>query len=113
MHPTNDPRSPAPRVPSLPSDHHLWRNGRRWWIAIVLLDERGRHFRLRRSLQTTDLASARALRDVFLVRLADHPRVRPSSPGLAAAIVARVRLAALGTTPRDGTDPGSPTRRVA
>jgi hypothetical protein len=49
-------------------DHHLWRNGRRWWIAFTFHTHDGRKFRERRSLGTLDLAEARARRDELLAR---------------------------------------------
>jgi hypothetical protein len=52
--------------PSTTPDHHLWRNGRRWWVAFTYHTEDGRKFRVRRSLGTCDLAEARARRDELL-----------------------------------------------
>ena len=49
-------------------DHHLWRNGRRWWIAFTFHTADGRKFRERRSLGTLDVAEARARRDELLAR---------------------------------------------
>jgi hypothetical protein len=83
-YPLADPRRaanrPPPRTPppsdsgasvaaSLPADHHLWRNGRLWWIAITLHDAQGRRRRVRRSLGTDDVADARWQRDRFLDRV--------------------------------------------
>jgi hypothetical protein len=46
-------------------DHHLWRNGRLWWIAFTV--HRGhQQERIRFSLATEDLAEARARRDRIL-----------------------------------------------
>lgn len=65
-------------------DHHLWRNGRRWWIAFTV--HRGhRQERVRRSLGTADLHEARRRRDALLARFA-------SEPGL----VVSLRLAPVG-----------------
>ena len=46
-------------------DHHLWRNGRLWWIAFTV--HRGHlQERVRFSLQTADVAQARDRRDEIL-----------------------------------------------
>jgi hypothetical protein len=54
------------------ADHHLWKNGRLWWIAFTVhrghLQERIRH-----SLGTADLVEARRRRDEVLARHADDP----------------------------------------
>ena len=43
-------------------DHHLWRNGRLWWIAFTV--HRGhQQERVRFSLGTDDVVEARRLRD--------------------------------------------------
>ena len=43
-------------------DHHLWRNGRLWWIAFTV--HRGhQQERVRFSLGTEDVVAARRLRD--------------------------------------------------
>ena len=70
------PASPASRVPTaalrhaaLPPDHHLWLNGGRWWIAIVLVTTDGRRQRLRR--------------DDVLRRLATSKHWRPAHDALA------------------------------
>ena len=47
-------------------DHHLWRNGRLWWIAFTV--HRGhQQERVRFSLGTDDVVEARRLRDRALV----------------------------------------------
>ena len=53
-------------VPPVPADadpnHHLWRNGRLWWIAFTV--HRGHlQERVRFSLRTDDVKSARRRRD--------------------------------------------------
>jgi len=54
-------------------DHHLWKNGRLWWIAFTVhcghVQERIRH-----SLGPADLVEARRRRDEVLARHADDPR---------------------------------------
>jgi hypothetical protein len=58
---------PAP--PDADPNHHLWRNGRLWWIAFTV--HRGyRQERVRFSLQTADVAVARRRRDQFLALFA-------------------------------------------
>jgi hypothetical protein len=47
-------------------DHHLWRNGRLWWIAITVHKDDWTAERVRRSLGTADLAEARRRRDLIL-----------------------------------------------
>ncbi len=47
-------------------DHHLWRNGRLWWIAFTIHKPDWTVERVRRSLGTDDLAEARRRRDAVL-----------------------------------------------
>jgi len=47
-------------------DHHLWRNGRLWWVAISVLEHGWHQERVRVSLQTADLALARRRRDAWI-----------------------------------------------
>ncbi len=50
---------------SIDPDHHLWRNGRLWWIAFTI--HRGHlHERVRFSLGTADVGEARQRRDEVL-----------------------------------------------
>jgi hypothetical protein len=66
---------PPPAAPTLSiriddanPDHHLWRNHGWWWIHYVV--HRGnRKERIRRSLQTRDVAVARRRRDECFARL--------------------------------------------
>lgn len=68
-------------------DHHLWRNGRNWWIAFTVLYHGWRQHRVRRSLRTTDVAEARRRRDAILAHFAKSSdpvlslRVRPARSG--------------------------------
>jgi hypothetical protein len=55
---------PAPR--DLDPDHHLWKNGRLWWIAFTVHTPDWRKRRLRFSLRTPDIRVARARRDAVL-----------------------------------------------
>lgn len=47
-------------------NHHLWRNGRLWWIAFTIRQSDGTHRRVRRSLRTDDVGLARWRRDRVL-----------------------------------------------
>ncbi len=69
LKPTEVPRVPLPeRAPAdLDPDHHLWKNGRTWWIAFTVHEPGARRQRLRLSLRTRDLARARARRDAILL----------------------------------------------
>ncbi|HZN55936.1 MAG TPA: hypothetical protein VFB67_11530 [Candidatus Polarisedimenticolaceae bacterium] len=68
-------------------DHHLWKNGRLFWIAFTVHLPGWRKERIRRSLGTADVEEARRRRDVLLSRLADDSAVTLS---LRYARVARV-----------------------
>lgn len=59
--------SRAPTIATHP-DHHLWRNGRRWWIAFTYHTADHRKHRVRESLGTCDVAEARRRRDERLAR---------------------------------------------
>jgi len=56
------------RVSKLDPDHHLWRNGRLWWVAFTVHLPGWRKERVRRSLGTTDVREARRRRDELLRR---------------------------------------------
>jgi hypothetical protein len=47
-------------------NHHLWRNGRFWWVAFVALEDGIRQVRVRQSLKTDDIAEARVRRDELI-----------------------------------------------
>jgi hypothetical protein len=60
--------APAPARVHVPADaepdHHLWRNGRLWWVAFTI--HRGHlQERVRLSLRTDDVAEARHRRDAL------------------------------------------------
>ena len=55
---------PAPA--DLDPDHHLWKNGRLWWIAFTIHTIDWRKRRLRFSLGTADIRLARERRDAIL-----------------------------------------------
>ncbi len=63
---TRDMRVDGPAHPELDPDHHLWKNGTRWWIAITLHAPDWTKTRLRRSLGTADIVEARRRRDAIL-----------------------------------------------
>ena len=64
---TRGPISPAERAAEDP-DHHLWRNGRLWWIAFTVHLPGWQKERVRVSLQTADVVEARRRRDDLLNR---------------------------------------------
>jgi hypothetical protein len=49
-------------------NHHLWRNGRLWWVAFTVHLPGWQKERVRLSLRTDDLAEARQRRDDLLKR---------------------------------------------
>jgi hypothetical protein len=63
----------APFDETVDPDHHLWRNGRRFWVAFTVHLPGWRKERVRLSLGTTDRREARRRRDELL---ADYPRRR-------------------------------------
>jgi hypothetical protein len=58
---------------TLDPDHHLWRNGRLYWVAFTVHLPGWQKERVRRSLGTADLIEARRRRDALL---AEYPRLR-------------------------------------
>jgi hypothetical protein len=52
-------------------DHHLWRNGRLWWVAFTVHLPGWQKQRVRLSLGTDDVEEARRRRDQILL---DYPR---------------------------------------
>ena len=61
--------NPTPHDP----DHHLWRNGRLWWVAFTVHLPGWQKDRVRLSLGTDDLIEARRRRDEVL---RDYPATR-------------------------------------
>jgi len=61
-----------PRIPVDP-DHHLWRNGHRWWIAFTVHLPGWQKERVRFSLGTADVGEARTRRDQVL---REYPHAR-------------------------------------
>ena len=78
-------------------NHHLWKNGRLWWLAVTLLHDGWRQERVRQSLGTDDLHEARRRRDLVLARFAAPAAAAAPSRG-GSALLRRVdpRLAVLG-----------------
>jgi hypothetical protein len=60
-------------------NHHLWRNGRLWWVAFTVHLPGWQKERVRLSLGTADLAEARARRDRVLE---SYPDSRPCALSL-------------------------------
>jgi hypothetical protein len=54
-------------------NHHLWRNGRLWWVAFTVIYDGWRQERIRRSLGTADLEVARRRRDDLFQQYALAP----------------------------------------
>ena len=63
-------------MPPLNPNHHLWRNGRLWWIAFTVIHDGWRQERIRRSLGTADLEEARRRRDILLAQITAVPNAR-------------------------------------
>jgi len=53
-------------MPAYDPNHHLWRNGRYWWVAFVALVDGVRQVRVRQSLKTDDVQEARQRRDALI-----------------------------------------------
>jgi hypothetical protein len=87
--PMADRLSPADVNP----DHHLWRNGRFWWVAFTLIHDGWRQERIRKSLKTTDLLEARRRRDLLLAQYAGVPGAQLSLRFAPAATGAALRAA--------------------
>jgi hypothetical protein len=86
---SNPEPAPVEIPPGADPDHHLWRNGRLWWIAFTV--HRGhQQERVRLSLGTDDLFVARARRDALLALFAQAEELRISLR-FAASRGARVR----------------------
>jgi hypothetical protein len=75
-------------------NHHLWKNGRLYWLAVTLLHDGWRQERVRQSLGTDDVLEARRRRDLVLGRFAG-PSVVPSAGTSASPARARNEAALL------------------
>jgi hypothetical protein len=62
----------ARTAPAVDPNHHLWRNGRLWWVAFTVHLPGWQKERIRRSLGTADVEEARRRRDQVL---AEYPAV--------------------------------------
>jgi hypothetical protein len=60
------PHSTAPPLTEQDPDHHLWRNGRLYWVAFTVHLPGWQKERVRLSLGTADLPEARRRRDLIL-----------------------------------------------
>ena len=59
-----------------PADnHHLWRNRRTWWVAFTIVCDGHRQERIRQSLATRDVETARTLRDQVMRAYQARPGV--------------------------------------
>jgi hypothetical protein len=63
-------------------DHHLWKNGRLWWVAFTVHLPAWRKERIRRSLGTADVEEARRLRDALFARVVQESGVTLSLRGV-------------------------------
>ena len=70
--PTQSTRDPGISDP----DHHLWRNGRLWWVAFTVHLPGWQKERVRRLARHRDLAEARRRRDELLRALPGAARLR-------------------------------------
>jgi hypothetical protein len=52
-------------------NHHLWRNGRLWWVAFTVIKDGWRQERVRESLGTDDVELARRRRDGLFESIAN------------------------------------------
>ena len=66
-----EPQAAPTRSESAHPDHHLWRNGRLWWVAFTVHWPNWTTERVRRSLGTTDVVEARSRRDQLIE---EYPR---------------------------------------
>jgi len=62
------PRTEFPPATQDNPDHHLWRNGRLWWVAFTVHLPGWQKERIRLSLGTPDLREARRRRDDVFAR---------------------------------------------
>ena len=76
------------RAPITDPDHHLWKNGRLYWVAFTVHLPGWRKERVRCSLGTADVALARRRRDALFERMAGQPGVALSLRFVPASSVA-------------------------
>jgi hypothetical protein len=70
-------------------NHHLWKNGRLYWLAVTLLHDGWRQERVRQSLGTDDVLEARRRRDLVLARFACPAVAAPARPAASEAALLR------------------------
>ena len=70
-------------------DHHLWRNGRLFWVAFTIHVDGWRVERIRRSLGTADIVEARHRRDALFAEFEGQAGVALSLRPQATARLAR------------------------
>jgi hypothetical protein len=102
-HPATGLASRPQLAPSRASEtnpnHHLWKNGRLWWLAVTLLHDGWRQERVRQSLGTDDVLEARRRRDLVLARFA-RPVARPAAAAAPVRVDAREAALLRGVDPR-------------
>jgi hypothetical protein len=86
-------------------NHHLWKNGRLWWLAVTLLHDGWRQERVRQSLGTDDVVEARRRRDLVLARFAGPASAPGAAPTAAASAAASARGDARDAALLRGVDP--------
>jgi hypothetical protein len=75
-------------APIADPDHHLWKNGRLYWVAFTVHLPGWRKERVRCSLGTADVAEARRRRDELFARIRQEPDVSLSLRFVPASSVA-------------------------
>lgn len=60
------PQPTGADAPDVDPNHHLWRNGRLWWVAFTVHLPGWQKERIRLSLGTADVVEARRRRDQVL-----------------------------------------------
>lgn len=60
------------RSDEIDPNHHLWRNGRLWWVAFTVHLPNWQKERIRLSLRTDDVAEARRRRDDLLLQYPEY-----------------------------------------
>ena len=96
--------SPSADPGALHPDHHLWRNGRLYWVAFTVHLPGWQKERVRLSLGTADLAEARRRRDALLRRY-------PEARGCALSLRIPARAPRAGQSPPMSRPMGRPMGR--
>jgi hypothetical protein len=65
-------------IKKTPANHHLWLNGRLWWIAFTIHRPDWTKHRIRLSLKTDELGVARRRRDRILAAFRERSDCRLS-----------------------------------